>query len=516
VLAILLSAALYTLAMPPWDLTPLAWIALVPLLYALRDLSPRRAALAGLLWGVAMIWGIGHWVPVALSTYWGQSPWFGLGFAMTGAVIFVGTYGAGFAASATWFARRCRGVSCAVLLAALWVSWEVARGRFLSGDPWLLLGYALAPWPRWIQIADLGGVYLVSFVVAFVNAAIAESLDLWRCAPLLRSGDGPGARSRWRHAVRLLAPAVLMAIAVYGYGLWRLQLPLPESPAVPTMVVQGNNRDAAQWRPGFYGHGLEDYIHLSEQAAARLHPQVIIWPEAAVTMFLAHEPRFQAPIRQLLRDTGAELIVGAPHYDDTDPAIPRFLNSAFHVTADGIDGRYDKVHLLPFAEYFPLRTIAFLRRSFERVRIFTQGGEAALLDTRFGPTAVVICFEAIFPDLVRERMARGGRVLVVLSNDVWLGDYAGPWQHLGMVRLRAVENRTWVLRATTTGVSAIIDPFGRIRAHSELFAPDVLHAAVVPQQIETLYKRLGDWFAWVCVVLSIAAALLVGRSADRR
>ena len=140
------------------------------------------------------------------------------------------------------------------------------------------------------------------------------------------------------------------------------------------MVVQGNNQDAAQWRPGFYGHGLEDYIRLSAQAAERLHPQVIIWPEAAVTMFLAHEPRFQAPIRQLLRDTGAELIVGAPHYDDADPAVPRFLNSAFHVTGDGIDGRYDKVHLLPFAEYFPLRTIAFLRRNFERVRIFTEGG----------------------------------------------------------------------------------------------------------------------------------------------
>ena len=165
--------------MPPWGLTPAAWIALVPFLGALRGLRMRYAALAGLLWGTATIWGIGYWVPVALSTYWGQSRWFGFGFAMTGAVIFFGTYGAGFAASVALFTRRGTGVTRALLVAVSWVAWEVARGRWLTGDPWLLLGYALAPWPRWIQTADLGGVYLVSFVVALVNVAIAETLVSW-------------------------------------------------------------------------------------------------------------------------------------------------------------------------------------------------------------------------------------------------------------------------------------------------------------------------------------------------
>ena len=124
----------------------------------------------------------------------------------------------------------------------------------------------------------------------------------------------------------------------------------------------------------------------------------------------------------------------------------------------------------------------------------------------------MICFEAIFPDLVRERMARGARVLVVLSNDIWLGCIRRARSSISrMARLRAVENRTWVVRATTTGVSAIIDPFGRIRAQSELFTPAVLDAAVVPLQIETVYKRFGDWFAWACVVVSAAAVLVAGR-----
>jgi apolipoprotein N-acyltransferase len=199
--------------------------------------------------------------------------------------------------------------------------------------------------------------------------------------------------------------------------------------------------------------------------------------------------------------------------------LPAFFNSAFYLTAaGGITGRYDKAHLLPFAEYFPLRFIAFLRRRFDRVRSFTPGDGETLLDTRMGRAAVVICFEAIFPELVREQMARGAEVLVNLSNDSWLGPDWGPAQHASMVVLRAIENRTWVVRATTTGVSAIIDPYGRVRTASGMGTEAVLRGSVTPLRIDTLYKRVGDWVPFGCLiasVLTLFALLLAGRTAAR-
>ncbi|HYD49556.1 MAG TPA: apolipoprotein N-acyltransferase, partial [Terriglobales bacterium] len=189
-----------------------------------------------------------------------------------------------------------------------------------------------------------------------------------------------------------------------------------------------------------------------------------------------------------------------------------YYNSAFAIQPGGaITARYDKEHLLPFGEYFPLRTIRLLRRNFERVRSFTPGVSDVPLETRLGRTAVVICFEAVFPELVRRRM-EGAEVLVNLSNDAWLGDNAGPRQHALMVAMRAIETRSWVVRATTTGVSAFIDPHGRVVAATEMNVAAVLDRSVVPLQITTLYERTGDLFAYACV----AAALLATVTAFRR
>jgi apolipoprotein N-acyltransferase len=370
----------------------------------------------------------------------------------------------------------------------------------------LLLGYALVPDVTLIQVADLGGVYLLSFVLAFVNASVAEAM---RCA-----------RREPRRLPGTLAPAGVLLVLVYAYGMSRIAAPLPQTPAVRIAVVQGNNDLGMQWRPEFYGRGLEQYLRLSMQAAQRTHPRLIVWPESAVTFFLAHEPHYQALIARTLTAIGADLIVGAPHYEDADPARPAFFNSVFYMTADGqLRGRYDKARLLPFAEYFPLRTIEFLRRDFERVRYFTAGDGTTLLHTRIGTAAVVVCFEAIFPELVRRQMARGADVLLNVSNDVWLGRNAGPAQHLTMASLRAVENRTWLIRATTTGVSAIIDPLGRVRERSSTFAAAVLDGYIVPMQVDTVYKRYGDVFAYASVAAAIVALLWVAwcgnREADR-
>lgn len=487
-LAVIASALLYAAAFPPWNLHGLAWVALIPLLLALRGVPPWRSLWLGMLWGVAMIWAVGHWLPPALADYYQQPLWFGLLFSAGAAIVFIGVYHGAFAASVSWVAQRATGLVLVVASAALWVAWEFAKSRVFTGDPWLLLGYALAADPVMIQAADLGGVYLLSFLVVLTNAALADLI-------------ADRQRRRWPR----IAAALLLVGAAYGYGHFRLGQSLPEAPSVPVVVVQGNNDMGAEWRDEIYGAGLETYLRLSYEAAPKTERSLIVWPESSVTFFLEDEPLYRREIGRMLGAANATLLLGGPSREAHAGGF-RYYNSAFYLDAAG-EGRdrYDKGHLMPFAEYFPLRTVELLRRRFERVRYFTPGKQDHVLDTEIGLVATVICFEGMFPEIVRAQMRRGAELLVNLSNDAWLGRGAGPEQHLWMAPLRAVENRVWLVRATTTGVSAIIDPYGRIVARA---APDIattLTARVVPARIRTPYEAVGDAFAWSCVAASLVA-----------
>ncbi len=495
---ILVSAGLHALAFAPYGVTPLGLVAIVPLLVVIRGLPLGRAALAGHLWGSAAIWGVGYWVAEALTFYYQQPWWFGVLFCLVGCQILWGAYYAIFALCARWALPRLAVGWRPLATAALWVACELARAQLLTGEPWMLLGYALVPSQPLIQAADIGGVYLLSFVAILVNAAIAEVF----LAPTT---------TRASLAPRLLAPPAVLLIAMFGYGHLRLGHAFATKDAsMRVTIVQGNNDLGSQWRPELYGAGLDLYIGLSKRAAETVPTELLVWPESAVTFFLGHEPGYRAQIARELGDLGADLIVGAPHHEGSG----QYFNSAFYLTPNGaIRGRYDKGHLLPFGEYFPLRFLTFLRRHFERVRTFTSGDDQVLLPTRAGPAAAVICFEAIFPEIVRAKMNLGARFLVNLSNDVWLGRGAGQAQHLAMVVLRAVENRTWVVRATTTGHSAFIDPWGRIRSRTALDEEVTLTESIAPMQSGTVYKSLGDWFAYLCVG---GALMALGYSMTRR
>ena len=494
VLLVVASAALHALAMPPLGWSAAAWVALVPFFVGLQGLDVCRAALLGLLWGTIEVWGVGYWVPIALATYYEQPWWFGAAFALGASVVFAGSYAAGFAACNAWMTSRVGSPLRPLLLAAVWVAWEFARARLLTGEPWILLGYALMPERAMIQVGDLGGVYALSFQVVLVNVTLAE---------LLREVP-----RGWRAAFKRTAPTVAIVGAAALYGWYRLATVWPSAPATPVTIVQGNNDVGHQWRDDFHGEGLQSYLTMSRAGARANGSELLVWPESSITFFVAHEPRFRLAIGRMLGETGADLVLGGPHHDEAPEGSIRYYNSAFYLGRDGvIASRYDKTHLLPFAEYFPLRTIEFLRRRFERVRFFTHGDPGGGLATRFGDVATVICFEGIFPEIVRAQTARGARLLINLSNDAWLGRGAGPQQHLAMVALRAVENRLWVIRATTTGISAFIDPTGRVVERTSEGVAEFLNGTVVPMSVPTVYKRWGDVFAFACVVVTIAAVI---------
>lgn len=502
---VVLSAGLTALAMPPWELWPLAWIALVPFFLALRDVSPLRGFWLGLLWGTAEHWATAYWVVPAMAYYYEQPWWFAVLFGVFSSLVYRGIfYGVlGFLLAVA--GERSGSLARVLFTAALWVGVELIRMHGPTADPWLLIGYALLPFERIVQIADLGGIHALSFLVVLVNAALADVTY-----EALRHAQRP------TRATAVILAALVLFVASWTYGARKLTSALPSEPAVPITIVQGNNDYGAQWSPEFYGKGLDEYLRLSLLASRSSRPTLLIWPESAVTFFLARESHQERRVRRLLRSIGADLIAGAPHYEGNDPAVPAFLNSAFYLTPeDGIVDRYDKVTLLPFAEYFPLRFSQFLRRNFGRVRSFTPGGDAKPLRTRFGPMAVAICFEAVHPDEVRQRMAQNAVALLNLSNDGWLGRSAGPRQHFAMARLRAIENRTWLIRSTTTGISAVVDPFGRVVQQLPLFRSGTIGATFVPFRAETLYQRWGDWFGLACLLLMPLIAVLTHRSRAR-
>ncbi len=514
-LLLLVSVASYAAAFPPWNLWWLAWLALCPLFFLLRVLPISRAVCVGLLWGIGSNFAVGYWVAGAISTYYEQPLWWGIAFCVATSLVYWSPYYALFAGLAAWTRRYCSDSAWCGWVAALWVAAEYGRANLLGGAPWLMLGYALGPSDNLRQAAALGGVYLLSFVAVAVNATLAVVAETYG----RRRSTTAAMRSPTPYAAILATAAIVVGLHVYG--MIALRATIPNQPQVPIAVIQGNNQDAAYWLPGAYAKGLEEYLRMSSQALLETHPRLLIWPEAAVTMFFAQEPQARARVAAMLGTGDAELLLGAPHVSGDDPALPRFLNSAFVFSVNNeIRGRYDKRHLMPFVEYFPLRTIELLRRNFERVRTFTPGTEAVLLDTPMGKAAIAICFEGIFPDLVRRSMNLGAAVLVNLSNDVWLGPGAGAAQHVSMIRMRAVENRTWVIRSTTTGVSAIFDPFGKVNAASATFTPAVLAAQVVPLQIETVYEHFGDIFAYACLAASglllVSGLLRSGRGEVRQ
>jgi apolipoprotein N-acyltransferase len=264
-------------------------------------------------------------------------------------------------------------------------------------------------------------------------------------------------------------------------------------------VVQGNVSLGTRWRSEFYGRNLDVYLEGTWEALSKRPGAVVFWPEAALTFLLEEEPDYARAIARVLAAGDAELVAGGVRNGGSAEA-PRYFNTIFAIDPAGVvRARYDKQVLVPFTEYFPLRRIDLLRRSFERVRVFAHGGPAALLPTRAGPAGVLTCNEAMQSELAAERVHAGARLLVNPSNDTWVPQRVFADHLFDLVALRAVEQRRFLVRASTSGPSAIVDPWGRVQARSEPFARAVVQGWVVPRSELTPYARVGDAFALACV-----------------
>lgn len=494
--AVVLAGALYGLCFPPAAAKPLAWVALVPLLVAVRRAGRWEACGLGIVFAAAGTYATVDWLPRTVATYYAQPVSVGAGLFL--AVLFA-TVVPWVAGWVVWYRLMSERPTPAlpILAGAAWVGAELARSTALSGNPWVLFGYSQVGLDSVVQVADLTGVYGISFALVIVNAALAEAWLAWRRDGRLQRAARGG-----------LAVAFGVVALMVLYGRFRLATDTWSAAAAPMAVaaVQGNVDLGAQWTSELYGRTLDLYQRLTADVLRSRRSGLVVWPENAMTFFLDREPAYQEAVASVLRPWSAELIAGGVHTDGSD--APRYYNSAFAVAPDGrILGRYDKLRLLPFAEYFPLPQLDFLRRDFGRVRELMPGDSVALLPTAIGPAGVLICNESLFSTDARRRVLAGATLLVNLSNDTWMNDRKFSGIAFDMSVLRAVEQRRFVVRASTSGPSAIIDPLGRVTARSDMFTRDAVTGTVAPVSTLTPYARVGDLFAYGCAATAMIAPL---------
>lgn len=513
---------------PLWR-TAFCWVALVPLLMALmshnkvgKPLTVLQAAGLGYACGFTWYLGNCYWIYQTMYLYGGLAKPIAAGILGL-FCLYLGLYHVVFAALVGAFRRTRLGIQGALLLSPFaWVAVELARARITS-FPWDLLGVAQVDNPLLIRLAPVTGAYGISFVIAAVNA-------LWLVRIQVRER---------RYTRQLLTVAGVAIVVLYVVLLRRVQPPAMSRTMATATLVQHNLGVGTEANSTHetVGELLESYSAWSKNPARQVlngvpelagtrvigsggfyvakqdeppyrYTNLVVWPESPAP-FEGRDGQFQAAMSKLARDVGAPVIVGNLSVE-RDPGVKRgydLFNSASMVTADGsFAGRYDKIHLVPFGEYVPFKKLFFFAGDLMgEVGTFDAGSKRTLFTAGGHRYGTFICYESIFGDEIRQFVSEGAEVLVNISNDGWYGDTSAPWQHLNMVRMRAIEDHRWVLRATNTGVTASIDPYGRVVQS----APRHLRTAISVQfgyeHDLTFYVRHGDVFAYGCALVTLAA-----------
>ena len=490
ILATCLSGLLMALAFPHWDLWVAAWVGLIPFLWALRDRAPREAALLGMAGGTVHYVIVLYWLVGTMRLYGSLPLPLALGFLVL-LVLYMASYWALFGALLV-FIRRALGVGLLWVAPALWCGLEGLRSVLLSGFPWALLGYSQWSVTPLVQVADITGVYGLSFLLVWANAALLDLAEAWR--------EGASGR-RWRALVGA-GMAGILALGALLYGGWRIPGVIAASesaPRVPVGIAQGNIEQSLKWNPEKQEATFRIYAEQTRELARR-GARLVVWPETAIPFFFQAEQGWRERLLELARETRVEVLFGAPAFAQEGPR-QTFLNRAYLIgPGKGVLGWYDKVHLVPFGEYVPLqRLLPFIRTLVASIGDFSSGDGFHVLPSAAGaPVGVMICFESIFPEISRSFALNGAQILANITNDAWFGMTAAPYQHLSMLTLRAVESRRWIVRSANTGISAVVDPLGRLVVQSPLFQPAILIDEIPALQVKSWYMLHGDRFVQAC------------------
>jgi apolipoprotein N-acyltransferase len=493
------SGVLLVLSFPRFGHPAIGWIALAPLLVALmRRVSLLRAFTLGLTTGVIYFAGTLYWMTFVMARYGDLS--LVVAAVINGAfVLYVALYPAIFAVVVRRLASS-YGYAALAVAPFVWTATELGRTYLLSGFPWVLLGDSQATTLPVVQLASLVGIFGVSALVASVSAALAGIAV---------------ARAYWPAAL-VLAGALL--IAVWGNARVSAGVLTREGQPIRVGLVQGNVDQGQKWSVDASAAILQTYLDMTRQAINQ-GAQLVIWPESSTPFRFEEDLAGASQLRALARATGVPILFGSDQIEwqvNGARRIPgRAFNSAFLVRADGSTGGvYRKIHLVPWGEYVPLKDLLFFVGPLvEAIGTgFAPGTEAALLPVDGHPVSVAICYEIIFPDLVRRFVREGSQLLTTITNDAWFGKTSAPYQHFEQASVRAVEQGRYLVRSANTGISGIVDPYGRVLQRSEIFQPAVINGEARLLTAVTVYQQIGDSFAYASAVITIALLLLARRT----
>jgi len=452
-LLVVAGAVLYTLAVPPLGWSWAGWIALTPLMLVVRGCGPKWAGVAGFAYGVLICAGVAWWLRRAVSDYFALA--FPLDLLVTFAAygLYVGIYIGLTAVGWSLLMRRGGLELWRLAVPALWVACEFARSSLFAGFSWELLGYSAYRDTRLIQIADLTGVYGLSFLMALCSYVAAELI-----AAAVARPRQPGLSCGFIFAApATLLAAVLLAL-LYGEMRVREYRRAPCSRSATIALVRTTPAGARRFQRAHYASTMAQYVRLTETALTPGQAAFVIWPEFALGFYLDRELMLRAELSQVARAMNSALLIGAPRFEGSGNET-RYYNSAYLFRADGqLEGAYDKIRLLPFAESRP-PPLPFGSGGPQSTGGFTRGRGSTLLALPEGGFGVLICYESTYPNLARGLVRRGARFLVNISNDDWLtkGGNAASRQHFSMTVLRAIENRRAIAVDATAGISGFID-----------------------------------------------------------
>lgn len=513
----LLSGLLLALAFPPVGARWAALVALLPLLLAAfpargagrpgpwgRSMGFRQRFLLGFVCGVVFFAVLLDWLlllPGEEMTF----PWL-----MAPALLFLASYLALFVAAATALAGVAEdraGIPAPVAFVVTWVMFEQIRGSGVLGFPWGWAGYVFAPHPGVLQIAAWVGVEGISLWIVAVNAAVFAAARAWM-------------EGRPRAALARAAGALAIAVTVPLFGAAVLsRAPRDEIDAgtsgdggpLAIALLQANTPREIKWEHGYEGIVVDDLLART-RAAAAAGAQLVIWPETAAPLMILWDPELARRVRSTVAEAQCWTLVGTLDAvlkggDDFDA-----YNAAMLYDPSGnLRQRYYKMKLVPFSEAMPFsRKIPWMNALNFGQSDFRAGPEHTVFHAGKHPFSVLICFESIFPDLSRERVRRGARYLVTITNDFWFGRSAGPKQHAEMSIVRAVENRTPLARCANTGISFFVDPWGRVTQSTGLFVEARPLARVRPGTGGSFYTRHGGSLLWA---LRASFLLMMGMAA---
>jgi apolipoprotein N-acyltransferase len=506
----ILSGVLLGASFPPFDLHFVAWIALVPLFLVIARSSPKYSFVWSLLAGIIFFTGAFSWITeIARFAFPHHAV----------LLIYFGTYFGFFGLAFSFISRRW-GVTPALVAAPfVWVSLEYIRSNLaFVAFPGGLLAHTQYQNTSLIQIASVTGAYGISFLVVMVNSAVAALL-LYSTHGSEKTETSLGylkVSKRGMVAITFTVSALTALTVLYGYLVVTKSI---TGKPMKVAVVQGNIEQHKKWDRKYANFIMGTYAHLTQEVA-KDQPALIIWPETATPRAISRDLRLQRQVRRIAQEAGTYLLLGSAQHQKFKGKAhkkTKYFNSAFLIPPEPRtkNQRYDKILLMPFGEYLPLEEVVpWSYINVPHVGSYMPGKDSTIFKLPTSSFGVTICWESIFPDLVRQFVKNGAQFIVNMTNEAWFGKTAAPYQFVTMNVFRAVENRVYVVRCANTGISCFIDPYGRIvdrvkdSKGQDIFVRGVLTGSVIPQDSKTIYTRCGDLLAWLSLLCSAVFLLI--------